>query len=75
MANAAFLSVNQFPPLEDEVESEVEEPNNGTTPSPLMQQIMEIGFSRSAVELAFKTLGMNPVGFLAYLMCGFKILF
>lgn len=44
-------------PISDQVSTEEEEPNNGGPPSPLMLQLMEIGFSRSAVEMAFKTLG------------------
>ena len=39
--------------------AEEEEPNNGGPPSPLMLQLMEIGFSRTAVEMAFKTLGKS----------------
>ncbi len=47
----------QQDPLPDEQEAEEEKPNNGGPPSPLMLQLMEIGFSRTSVEMAFKTLG------------------
>ena len=36
-----------------------EEPNNGGPPSPLMLTLLEIGFPRSSVEMAFKTLGTS----------------
>ena len=37
-----------------------EQPNNYSgPPSPLMLQLMEIGFSRTSVELAFKKLGKS----------------
>lgn len=45
------------PPSEEQKLTEEEKPNNGGPPSPLMLQLMEIGFSRTAVEMAFKTLG------------------
>ena len=48
----------QQDPLPDEQEAEEEKPNNGGPPSPLMLQLMEIGFSRTSVEIAFKTLGI-----------------
>ena len=48
----------QQDPLPDEQEAEEEKPNNGGPPSPLMLQLMEIGFSRTSVEMAFKTLGI-----------------
>ena len=48
----------QQDPLPDEQEAEEEKPNNGEPPSPLMLQLMEIGFSRTSVEIAFKTLGI-----------------
>ena len=45
-----------------------EEPNNGGPPSPLMLTLMEIGFSRSSVEMAFKILGtFQSPSFTAYL--------
>ena len=48
----------QQDPLPDEQEAEEEKPNNGGPPSPLMLQNMKIGFSRTSVEMAFKTLGI-----------------
>ena len=44
--------------LETGLTFEEEKPNNGGPPSPLMLQLMEIGFSRTSVEMAFKTLGI-----------------
>lgn len=53
-----LLCYNQQDPPSDEQElAEEEKPNNGGPPSPLMLQLMEIGFSRTSVEMAFKTLG------------------
>jgi hypothetical protein len=50
----------QQDPHSDEQElAEEEKPNNGGPPSPLMLQLMEIGFSRTSVEMAFKTLGTS----------------
>ena len=48
----------QQDPLPDEQEAEEEKQNNGGPPSPLMLQLMEIGFSWTSVEMAFKTLGI-----------------
>lgn len=51
------MYIHQDPLSEEQELAEEEKPNNGGPPSPLMLQLMEIGFSRTSVEMAFKTLG------------------